>query len=123
MTFEFPENDIRMSAFVTDKMLQIGRAMGGKTVAGAPAKRPYNATIYQTTHNTGGAIMGADPRTSVVNRYLQCWDVPNVFVIGASAYPQNATYNPTGTLGALTYWVADVLKAKYLRSPGPLMPT
>ena len=123
MTFEFPENDIRMSAFVTDKMLQIGRAMGGKTVAGAPAKRPYNATIYQTTHNTGGAIMGADPRTSVVNRYLQCWDVPNVFVIGASAYPQNATYNPTGTLGALTYWVADALKTKYLRSPGPLVPT
>jgi gluconate 2-dehydrogenase alpha chain len=123
MTFEFPENDIRMSAFVTDKMLQIGRAMGGKTVAGAPAKRPYNATIYQTTHNTGGAIMGADPRTSVVNRYLQCWDVPNVFVIGASAYPQNATYNPTGTLGALTYWVADALKTKYLSSPGPLVPT
>jgi len=74
-------------------------------------------------HEVGGAIMGADPRTSVVNRYLQCWDVPNVFVIGASAYPQNATYNPTGTLGALTYWVADVLKAKYLRSPGPLVPT
>ena len=67
--------------------------------------------------------MGADPRTSVVNRYLQCWDVPNVFVIGASAYPQSATYNPTGTLGALTYWVADALKTKYLRSPGPLVPT
>jgi gluconate 2-dehydrogenase alpha chain len=31
-------------------------------------------------------------------------------------------YNPTGTLGALTYWVADALKTKYLRSPGPLVP-
>ena len=30
--------------------------------------------------------MGADPKTSAVNRYLQSWDVPNVFVIGASAF-------------------------------------
>ena len=59
----------------------------------------------------------------MVNRYLQSWDVPNLFVVGASAYPQNASYNPTGTLGALTYWVADALKTKYLRSPEPLVPS
>jgi len=76
---------------------------------------------YQTTHNTGGAIMGTDPRTSVVNRYLQAWDVPNVFVMGASAFPQNAGYNPTGTVGALTYWAADAIRNQYLRKPGALM--
>ena len=54
---------------------------------------------YQTTHNTGGAIMGADPKTSAVNRYLQSWDVHNLFVMGACAFPQNAGYNPTGTVG------------------------
>ncbi len=47
--------------------------------------------------------MGADPKTSAVNKYLQSWDVPNVFVIGASAFPQNAGYNPTGTVGALAF--------------------
>jgi hypothetical protein len=31
----------------------------------------------------GGAVMGEDPKTSAVNRYLQSWDVHNVFVIGA----------------------------------------
>jgi gluconate 2-dehydrogenase alpha chain len=123
ITFEFPENDIRMSAFVTERAMEIARAMGGKTVAGGPRRRPYDATIYQTTHNTGGAIMGADPKTSAVNRYLQSWDVPNVFVIGASAFPQNASYNPTGTVGALTYWAADAIKNKYLKAPGPLVPT
>jgi gluconate 2-dehydrogenase alpha chain len=46
-----------------------------------------------------------------------------VFVIGASAYPQNASWNPTGTLGALTYWVADILKSKYLKNPGHLVST
>jgi gluconate 2-dehydrogenase alpha chain len=43
-------------------------------------------------------------------------------VMGASAFPQNAGYNPTGTVGALTYWSLDAIK-KYLKSPGPLVQT
>jgi gluconate 2-dehydrogenase alpha chain len=121
MTFDFPQNDLKMSAYVTAKGVEIGKAMGAKQVTGAPRKAPYTTTVYQTTHNTGGAVMGNDPHTSVVNRYLQTWDVPNVFVIGASAYPQNASWNPTGTLGALTYWAIDALKNKYLKNPGPLV--
>jgi gluconate 2-dehydrogenase alpha chain len=121
MTFDFPENDIKMSAYCTQKTVEIGKQMGGKLVTGEPRKRPYDITEYQTTHNTGGTIMGTDPSTSVVNRYLQSWDVPNLFVIGASNYPQNASYNPTDTLGALAYWSADAIVTKYLKSPGPLL--
>jgi len=80
----------------------------------------YSIVPYQTTHNTGGAIMGADPATSVVNRYLQCWDVPNVFVQGACLFPQNAGYNPTGTVGALAFWGADALR-QYVRQPRALV--
>ena len=65
--------------------------------------------------------MGGDPNTSVVNPYLQSWDVQNVFVIGASAYPQNASWNPSGTLGALTYWAIEAIKNKYLTNPGHLV--
>jgi gluconate 2-dehydrogenase alpha chain len=121
MTFDFPQNDLKMSAYLTQKALDIGKAMGGKQVAGGPRKGPYNATQYQTTHNTGGTVMGTDPSTSVVNRYLQSWDVPNVFVIGASNFPQNASYNPTDTVGALAYWAADAITKQYLKSPGPLV--
>lgn len=123
MTFDFPENDIRMSAYTTRKAVEIGKAMGGRRVEGWPRTGPYDVTQYQTTHNTGGTIMGTDPTTSVVNRFLQSWDVPNLFVIGASNYPQNASYNPTGTLGALAYWAADAIVSRYLGSPGPLMGT
>ena len=73
---------------------------------------------YQSTHNTGGAIMGTDPTKSALNKYLQSWDVANVFVIGASAFPQNAGKNPTGTVGALAYWAADAIRNQYLRNPG-----
>jgi gluconate 2-dehydrogenase alpha chain len=81
----------------------------------------WNVTPYQTTHNTGGAIMGDNPKNSVVNRYLQSWDVPNVFSMGAGAFPQNAGYNPTATLAALAYMSADAIKSQYLKSPGPLV--
>ena len=81
----------------------------------------YSILPYETTHNTGGAAMGADPKTSVVNRYLQSWDVSNVFVMGSSVFPQNPGYNPTGTVGALAYWAADAIRTKYLKNPGPLV--
>ena len=68
-----------------------------------------------------GAVLGDDPKTSVVNRYLQSWDVPNVFVTGARAFPQNAGYNPTGTVGALTYWSLDAIKRQYLKTEAPLV--
>ena len=121
MTFDFPENDMRMSRYNLEKAVEIGRAMGGKSVDSAAYKRPFDVTKYQSTHNTGGAIMGPDPRASVVNKYMQCWDVPNVFVPGASAFPQNSTYNPTGTLAALTMLSLDKIRSEYLKSPGPLV--
>lgn len=120
MTFDFPDNDLRMSRYITRRAVEIGRAMGGRQVFAKERKRPYDSTQYQTTHNTGGTVMGDDPSTSVVNRYLQCWDVHNVFVIGASCFPQNASYNPTDTVGALAYWAADAIVSRWIRRPGPL---
>jgi gluconate 2-dehydrogenase alpha chain len=121
ITFDFPANDLRMSAYVTAKAADVGRAMGGRQVAGAGRKGPYVVTQYQTTHNTGGTVMGLDRASSTVNRYLQSWDVPNLFVIGASNFPQNATYNPTDTVGALAYMSAEAIIHRYLKSPGPLV--
>ena len=123
MTFDFPTNDLRMSEYITGKATEIARAMGGKLVAGGPRKSPYTTTQYQSTHNTGGTTMGNDRTTSVVNRYLQSWDVSNVFTIGASNFPQNASYNPTDTVGALAYWAADAITKQYLKAPGPLVRT
>ena len=65
---------------------------------------------YQSTHNTGGTIMGTNPRNSAVNKYLQSWDCHNLFVVGANVFPHNAAYNPTGPVGALAYWTADAIK-------------
>jgi gluconate 2-dehydrogenase alpha chain len=121
LTFDFHDNEHRMSRFLTDKAAMIAKAMKPRAMHVKQRDGHYSLLPYQTTHNTGGAIMGTDPATSVVNRYLQSWDVPNLFVMGACAFPQNAGYNPTGTVGALTYWAADAIRTKYLKNPGQLI--
>jgi gluconate 2-dehydrogenase alpha chain len=65
--------------------------------------------------------MGSNPSNSVINRYSQSWDVPNLFVYGASAFPQNIGYNPTGLLAGLAYFSAEKLKSAYLKAPGALV--
>jgi len=121
ITMDFHDNEIKQNRFLTDKFAEIFMAMGARQVEKQYRKAPYSITDYQTTHLCGGAVMGSDPHTSALNRYLQSWDVPNLFVMGASAFPQNAGYNPTGTLAALAYWSADAIRTRYLKNPGPLV--
>jgi gluconate 2-dehydrogenase alpha chain len=123
MTFDWHPNDIRMSQFMRVKIEEIARSMnpdlmqsGFKNIGDQ-----YNVRPYQTTHNVGGAIVGDSPENSALNRYLQAWDQHNVFVIGASAFPQNIEYNPTGLVGALAYWTSHHLIDKYLKDPRPLV--
>jgi gluconate 2-dehydrogenase alpha chain len=121
MTFDFKENEHKMYRHSAEIVGQIGRAMN-PTIMGNPTPRlTWSVVPYQSTHNTGGAVMGTDPGISALNKYLQSWDIPNVFVTGASAFPHNSGYNPTGPVGALAYWAADAIREKYLKNPGPLV--
>jgi gluconate 2-dehydrogenase alpha chain len=120
MTFDYTDNEHRMSDYLTDRTAEIARAMKPREIKVHRRTGSWDSMPYQTTHNTGGAAMGADPATSAVNRYLQSWDVPNLFVLGATAFPQNPGYNPTGTVAALAYTCADAIRERYVKAPGPL---
>jgi len=110
MTYNFHENDYKMSEFVTKKAHEIALASGATLVSPPnPRRGDFDARQYQTTHVTGGTIMGADPKTSVVSPRLQHWDAQNLFVVGASVYPHNSGYNPTGPLSALALRLGDDL--------------
>jgi gluconate 2-dehydrogenase alpha chain len=123
MTFNYRENDFRLSDHIAGVAGRIAYAMDATIVAAPKARRgDFHTVPYQSTHNTGGTIMGADPSTSVVNRYLQSWEADNLFILGASVFPQNTSYNPTATVGALAYWAAAAITGRYLKQPGPLVP-
>lgn len=120
VTFDFEEQDRQMIKFVAGKTAEIMKEMKPTSMGSADQLGPYNIVPYQSTHNTGGAIMGADPSTSAVNNYMQMWDVENLFVVGASAFPHNGGYNPTGTVGALAYRCAEGI-TKYMKTGGILV--
>ena len=122
ITFDWQPNERKMIAFAGTKTLEIMKAINPDVISGGPGSLPahYDSAVYQSTHNTGGAIMGADPDTSVVNSYLQMWDAPNVFVVGACNFPQNAGFNPTGTVGALAYRAAEGI-LKFHKTGGSLV--
>ena len=122
MTFDWHENEFAMIRHAIDGATQIGKAIGGDIQVNLrKSGTHFDTRAYQSTHTTGGAIMGDNPASSVVNRYLQSWDVHNLFVMGACAFPQNLGYNPTGLVAALAYWSVDHIKKQYLKSPGPMV--
>lgn len=69
-------------------------------------------------HEMGTARMGRDPKTSVLNAYNQCHDVPNVFVTDGACMTSSACQNPSITYMALTaraaHYAVDALKKRDL---------
>ena len=122
MTFDYKDNEHKIGRHAAQVINAIAKSMNPTRLNPATARTaPWTVVPYQSTHNTGGAIMGTNPKESVVNRYLQSWDCENLFVVGANVFPHNASYNPTGPVGALAYWCADAIRNRYLKNPGPLV--
>jgi gluconate 2-dehydrogenase alpha chain len=121
MTYNGTDNDHKMSRYLLSKLEAAVKAMNPTSYELRPRPKNFTAVPYQSTHNTGGTIMGTNPSNSVVNRYLQAWDAHNLFIMGASTFPQQHGYNPTGPLGALAYWSADKIVKDYMKNPGPLV--
>ena len=121
MTFDWHDNEKKMIAHTLKKTEEIGKALAPAKMAAHGMSAHYNIVPYQSTHNIGGAVMGTDPATSVVNKYLQSWDVPNLFVVGGCNFPQNSANPPTATIGALACWAADAIRETYLKKPGLLV--
>jgi len=120
MTYDFTDQDRAMYKYLSDRAAEILEEMGADTVEKRTISDHWDVVPYQTTHNTGGVIMGANPETSAVNNYLQMWDADNVFVVGASAFAHNGGYNPTGTVGALAYRAAEGIQ-KFIENGGQLV--
>jgi gluconate 2-dehydrogenase alpha chain len=120
LTLDWRDNERNMVDFTTPKAVEIARAMHAEQIDPFPGLRSYDTTRYQSTHVQGGTIMGTSPDQSVVNPFLQHWHLPNLFILGGSTFPQNASSNPTPTILAFVYRTADALLNRYFKNPGPL---
>lgn len=120
VTMEWTDAERKQAAFMLEKEIEIAKAMGGTgiTLRVSPLANS-GPPLMVSTHAHGGAIMGASPNTSVVNPYLQHWQMPNLWVLGGSALPQGDEHL-TMTVAALAYWAADAFIERYLKRPGAL---
>ena len=120
-TLDWTDHEFKQREFGVQIQAKIAREMGARFDEGPLPRAPYNVINYQSTHIQGGAIMGSSPDNSVVNRYLQHWNVPNLFVVGASAFPQNAAQNPTLTAMAVTLFASEAMIDRYFKHPEKLI--
>jgi gluconate 2-dehydrogenase alpha chain len=117
MTYDWRRpNERARIEFIQKKMVEIGQAMGAAQVWTAP----FSAGA-PGAHHQGGARMGANPKESVVNKYSQSWDIPNLFIMGSATHPTMSGFNPTLTIQALAYMSADAIANHYRKNPGSLL--
>ena len=55
---DFHDNELKQNQFLTDRFAEIFQAMGAQQIDKEYRKGPYDITQYQTTHLSGGAVMG-----------------------------------------------------------------
>ena len=110
-------NELARTEFMASKLEEIGHAAGANLVWRAP-----DTGGAPGGHHIGGTRMGSNPKDSVVNRYSQSWDSPNLFIMGSSTFPtMGSGFNPTLTIQALAYLTADAIVNRYRKHPGPLI--
>jgi choline dehydrogenase-like flavoprotein len=81
-----------------------------KLAEALPIERVALSEVGQTAaHIQGTVVMGEDPETSIVDRYLVHHKYRNLLVLGASAFPTASPAYPTLTLSALSLWAANHL--------------
>jgi len=69
MTFDYKENEHRMGQHAAKVINDIAKSMNPTHLNAATARTdPWTVVPYQSTHNTGGTIMGTNPRESAVNK-------------------------------------------------------
>ena len=89
----------------------MARAREALTEAGAVELHDQPIIADAGFHLMGTARMGDDPETSVTDRWGECHDVRNLWVIDGSLFVTAAAVNPTHTLQALALRAADRLIA------------
>jgi choline dehydrogenase-like flavoprotein len=100
---EFKENEKAMHADMVNTGMQMLEAAGLKDISvRAAISFPGNAN-----HEMGTARMGHDAKTSVLNKFNQMHEVPNVFITDGSCMVSSACQNPSLTYMALTARACD----------------
>ncbi|HST89866.1 MAG TPA: GMC family oxidoreductase [Ktedonobacterales bacterium] len=102
ITFGLHDNDKKLIKWGVDKTMEVMYAAGAEEVVREP----------RYAHLIGGARMGNDPRTSVVDGFGRAHDIPNLFLCDGSIFPTQGSANPGLTIQAIAARTSDYLIAE-----------
>ena len=97
------ENDLAMSRYVVDRCAEILEAAGSKQVWRAYVQR----ITGNCSHQHGTTRMGNDPNKSVVDKYCRAHEVDNLYVADGGPFPNSTGANPTLSIMANAWRVAE----------------
>ena len=97
------ENEFRMQADMEKCAVEMLEASGVENIQSTNSGSTPGILI----HEMGGACMGADAKTSYLNKWNQCHEVDNLFVTDGSAFPSQSCVNPSITFMAFTARAVD----------------
>jgi choline dehydrogenase-like flavoprotein len=100
---EWKDNERKMRLDMQNDAIEMLQAAGVKNVKGHDG----DGTMGRGIHEMGTARMGLDPKTSVLNKWNQVWDAPNVFVTDGSFMVSANCVNPSLTYMAMTARAVD----------------
>lgn len=109
ITAQYHENEKRIAAYAQDKMEQWYKEAGAIEVI----KHGLGHAMEASTHAYGGARMGLNAETNVVNQWGFAHEVPNLGVLGAAVMGTSGSRNPTLTAQALAWRTAEHLVSSW----------
>ncbi len=99
VTFALHDNDKKLITFARKTTEDVMWAAGAEEVV----------QEARYAHLVGGARMGKDPKTSVVDGFGRSYDIANLFICDGSILPTQGSANPGLTIQALAARTADYL--------------
>ena len=100
-------NDLAMSGWYGKRLLEIADAADAIETRTWFAFTEEQPAIKGGAHLHGTCRMGIDPERSVVDRWCRSHDVKNLWMVDGSVFPTSGGYNPTLTILANAFRVAD----------------
>jgi choline dehydrogenase-like flavoprotein len=109
--WKWTDHEINQVKHMQETFRAIIAEMGGQVFSPMPTKEEgYGiANGGSIIHELGGARMGKDASTSVVNANCQAHDVKNLFIADGAPFVSQADKNPTWTILALSMRTSDFI--------------
>jgi len=101
----YGSNEFNMAKDAINTMSELIHDCGWEVLARHDQMLPPGYSI----HELGTCRMGENPKTSVLNKWNQSWDVKNLFVVDGSSFVTGGSQNPTMTILSLSMRASEYL--------------